>query len=317
MKTITKLFFICFMLHLSLGVTAQTDLLANSTEDGDFSEYTTAQTGIWTSTPSTTIWPSNSSWYADGAVGGGGSARTCIRVHNVETNGNYYSKYHYLNIMMDESFSTNTVYGTSVLWRKLTGLTPGATYTFSFYHKFTNALAGKSINFAVTDGIDTDGAYTLGTDGNANSFVKQLNGIVTFSTAESAYAQTSYVFTVPEGKTEVYAVFLRSHKTDKTLAGAMRINIDDMSLYLGVTTSTNSLQADNTFSVYPNPVKDYLNIISTKDIKQILITDLTGRMVMNVSDRNFTGVDVSNLQTGSYLIHLIGEETTVQRFIKK
>lgn len=232
MKTITTYFLMSLIAIFSSLVSAQDDLLANSNEDGDFSEYLISQTGVWTGSSGVTIWPSNSSWYADGAVGGGGSPRTCVRVHNVETGGNYYSKYHYLNLMMDESFSSNTVYGTSVLWRKLSGLIPGATYTFSFYQKMTSVLAGKNIMFAVTDGVQANGAYTLGADGNVNTFSKQLNGIVTFNTTSSAYTQTSYTFTVPAGKTEVYAVWLRSHKTDKTTNGSMRMNIDNMSLSL-------------------------------------------------------------------------------------
>jgi hypothetical protein len=137
-----------FLLLIALSIHsvvtyAQTDLLSTSIQDGDFSEYTVAQTGIWTGSTGITIWPSNSSWYADGATGGGASPRTCIRAHNTETGGNYYSKYHYLNLMMDESFSTNTVYGTSVLWRKLTGLIPGATYTFSFLSENDKCNYGK------------------------------------------------------------------------------------------------------------------------------------------------------------------------------
>jgi hypothetical protein len=99
----------------------------------------------------------------------------------------------------------------------------------------TNVITGKSIKFAVTDGIQANGAYTLGTDGNVNTFIKQLNGVVTFNTVSTSYAKTSYTFTVPAGKTEVYAVWLRSHKTKKTLTGVMRMNIDNMSLSLQTT----------------------------------------------------------------------------------
>jgi hypothetical protein len=309
MKKIT-FYLIAFLLLMNVPVTnAQIDLLNNSTEDGSFSTYTIDQTNFFTPT----LKPGVGFWDADGTKGG---TRTSVRVHNTTTNPNYHSAYHYLQVLMD-----NGSLGSNYIWRKISELTPGATYTFSFYYKIPHPhiLTDRSVKFGVTDDITNINVNE--TANEVNTLTNLLGGqLLDFSNTAGTgepYTQASYTFTVPAGKTEIYAVWLRSHSVDRSGTGTMRVWLDDMSLYLGVTSSTNPLQSDNTSSVYPNPVKDYLNIKSTKDIKQIMITDLTGRMVMNVADRNFTGVDVSSLQNGSYLIQLIGEETTVQRFIKK
>jgi hypothetical protein len=307
MKKIT-FYLIAFLLVMNVSVTnAQTDLLNNVTEDGSFSTYTVEQTNFFTPT----LKPGDGFWNADGTKGG---TRTSVRVHNTTTNPNYHSAYHYLQVLMD-----NGSLGSNYIWRKISGLTPGATYTFSFYYKIPLILTDRSVKFGVTDDVANINVNPTAND--VNTLTNLLGGqLLHFSNTAGTgepYTQASYTFTVPAGKTEIYAVWLRSHSVDRSGTGTMRVWLDDMSLYLGVTTSTNPLQADNTSSVYPNPVKDYLNIKSSEEIKQIMITDLTGRVVMNETDRNFSGVDVSNLQTGSYLIHLIGEETTVQRFIKK
>ena len=73
--------------------------------------------------------------------------------------------------------------------------------------------------------------------------------------------------------------------------------------------------------IYPNPSTDYLDIENQKPIDQVLILDLTGRIVYSryyqtnsLSER----IDISNLYCGTYILQLIDseKELSFSRFIK-
>jgi hypothetical protein len=59
----------------------------------------------------------------------------------------------------------------------------------------------------------------------------------------------------------------------------------------------------NSFSAYPNPVKDVLNLNFTQNISQVAVYNLLGQKVLAM-DMNATKgqVDMSNLATGTYLV---------------
>lgn len=59
----------------------------------------------------------------------------------------------------------------------------------------------------------------------------------------------------------------------------------------------------NGFSVYPNPVKDVLNLSYTKDISNVSVHNLLGQKVMTKSiNATQTKIDMSNLSNGTYLV---------------
>ncbi|MFH4967718.1 T9SS type A sorting domain-containing protein [Gaetbulibacter sp. M240] len=80
------------------------------------------------------------------------------------------------------------------------------------------------------------------------------------------------------------------------------------------TLEINSVVADNTlssgefntasFSMYPNPANSYLNFQTTDEISSIKIYDITGKVVMTSYDLNNKRIDVSQLTSGIYLLHL-------------
>ncbi|NDP21086.1 MAG: T9SS type A sorting domain-containing protein [Paludibacter sp.] len=305
MKTITKFFFIGFMLLLSFGVTAQTDLLSNATEDGDFSEYLTTENQIWPPKPGAGYWD------ADGVKGG---TRTALRVHFTDDpllTWNYHSKYHYIQVLMD-----NGTLGCNYIWRKLSGLTPGETYTFCFYYRMTHTLAERSVNFAITDAV-TNIKVNKNADGN-NIIDGQLGSTMLelASTANTTYNRATYTFTVPNGKTEVFATWMRNKTIAATPTETMRIFLDDMSLYVGTTTSTPNQQKNSLLNVFPNPVKDYISFNSQGGIQRVIIMDMLGKILIDTPIRVDNKVDVSSLPQGNYLIKCIGSETKTLRFIK-
>ena len=82
-------------------------------------------------------------------------------------------------------------------------------------------------------------------------------------------------------------------------------------------TSVDTDDTNSHLQVYPNPVKEILNIsLNGFEAQTYQIVDLNGRIVMQ---GNYTEkLDVSHLQSGTYVLKLmIGEKFKTERFIKK
>lgn len=234
MKTTTKFLFICFFSILSGGIMAQTDLLSVSSEDGDFSEYLQTANQIW---PPAYPAAANS-WFADGVTGG---TTTSVRNHNVEPEAptpaikNYHSKYHYIQFLMDNGPS-----GSNYLWRKISGLTSGVTYTFSFYYRMPFVKADHHLKFAVIDDL-ANIKVNPASDG-INTFEGELGAshlqLIAYADSTGLYRKASYTFTVPAGKTVVYASWLRNVTIATTPTYNYRSFLDDMSLVVTPQIST-------------------------------------------------------------------------------
>lgn len=69
-------------------------------------------------------------------------------------------------------------------------------------------------------------------------------------------------------------------------------------------TSLGVADFDNqSFSAYPNPVKDILNINYTQNITDVTVYNILGQQVLNsVANANKTQLDMSSLATGTYLV---------------
>ena len=87
----------------------------------------------------------------------------------------------------------------------------------------------------------------------------------------------------------------------------------DIVLISGINEESNA-----TFNLYPNPVNDVLNIQSSKNITQMIITDMQGKIVSNLnSNQNIVQVNTASFLPGLYLLQLINEDGTTgtRRFI--
>jgi hypothetical protein len=73
------------------------------------------------------------------------------------------------------------------------------------------------------------------------------------------------------------------------------------------------------FNVFPNPVNDQLQIIIDDNIVyNVEIIDITGKQVYNGQVQNNSIVDMSNLDSGNYLVRLVNENNQkVVRVVKK
>lgn len=94
------------------------------------------------------------------------------------------------------------------------------------------------------------------------------------------------------------------------------VYVDNIYLYKDSTASIGDL--DFNFEVYPNPVKEVLNVISAESIEMVKIYDLTGSIVKQATPKkaNFD-LDVADLSNGVYLVKLnAGNKEVTTKLIK-
>ncbi|AFL79908.1 hypothetical protein Aeqsu_0395 [Aequorivita sublithincola DSM 14238] len=92
--------------------------------------------------------------------------------------------------------------------------------------------------------------------------------------------------------------------------------IDDVVLYKG-TIGTEDFTA-NKFSVYPNPVKDMLNIKSTTAVDNVTVYDILGKVVLQENPGKISpAINMSGLASGSYLVKVtIGNSSKTVKVLK-
>lgn len=93
---------------------------------------------------------------------------------------------------------------------------------------------------------------------------------------------------------------------------------EEYTLNIGEEMGTSDLEGSS-FSYYPNPVKDVLNVKSDQQISDIRIYDLTGREVFAQTINSNSGeVRINHLQPGIYVIKAIVDgKREIFKIIKK
>jgi hypothetical protein len=87
---------------------------------------------------------------------------------------------------------------------------------------------------------------------------------------------------------------------------------------LGMPSGINATEPVSGLKLYPNPVKDYLQLdVPLYNNEKIIITDITGRIV-NETELTTNSLDVSGLQAGTYIISVMRGQAVLgrSRFIK-
>jgi hypothetical protein len=163
----------------------------------------------------------------------------------------------------------------------------------------------------------------LKNNSNANSLVLQTvsAGVTTIETIAITAADTaeqSYQIDVPAGSTTWFGSFqlrLRFVNTAGNLdGGSIEVNriqiVDPATLSIEVNTLSS-------FNLYPNPVKNTLNIKSQDAISNVAVYDLLGKEVFSSNNVSNT-LDVSSLSNGVYLIRLTSNKgIATKRFVKE
>ena len=72
------------------------------------------------------------------------------------------------------------------------------------------------------------------------------------------------------------------------------------------------------FLIYPNPVDDILKIKSSDEIKKVKVYNLSGQLIMSEGQGFETQIDMSNFDSGMYLLRIETEDNIYsKRIVKK
>ena len=219
---------------------------------------------------------------------------------------------------------------------KLGNLTSGQ-YTLGF-HVYIPAGKGGYLNFQENE-IPGNGAWGLNVYFNLNN--EWLGNGFVFDDSNPP-VQVSNAFEYPEDEwfnvnfnidldtdsvvmnVNGAEVYVGSFYTGSNLGGVDFFSIDENNeLYIDdvlFTTGTVGVEdfATESFSVYPNPVKDVLNIQTKTAVDQVVIYDVLGKVVLSVQPEVISPkIDMGSLSSGAYMVNVtIGNSTKTIKVIK-
>ncbi|WP_374464676.1 GEVED domain-containing protein [Chryseobacterium sp.] len=197
-------------------------------------------------------------------------------------------KYHY-----NSSNAANTWFFTQGL-----NLTAGVQYTISY--KYGNNSSTYVEKLKVAYGTSPDAAAMTGS-------------VADYPSINDGVAHTeSVTFTVPA--TGVYFFGFNAYSD----SNQYYLYIDDISINNANLATSEVAVAKNTIQVYPNPFTDVLNISDSKNVKNISVTDATGRLVKTITNPE-SAIHLRDLMQGVYLVTLEMKDGTKQtiKAIKK
>lgn len=82
-----------------------------------------------------------------------------------------------------------------------------------------------------------------------------------------------------------------------------------------ITTSNENLLENKLIQIYPNPVKDVLNIRSNLEVKKITVRDITGKVVLLSETQQ--NINMAHLSKGVYLLQVQTAEGLIEKKIMK
>jgi len=82
-----------------------------------------------------------------------------------------------------------------------------------------------------------------------------------------------------------------------------------------ITTSNENLLENKLIQIYPNPVKDVLNIMSNLEVKKITVRDITGKVVLLSETQQ--NINMAHLSKGVYLLQVQTAEGLIEKKIMK
>jgi hypothetical protein len=188
----------------------------------------------------------------------------------------------------------------------------GSSY-FGFNTAITEDLFGFGAEDATSDNLWFEVVITKGDNANSWSAIAKVINITTEAEVMNWDLGTFAVAEAFHNSDDYYAAIT---SVDGGVAGRVTnrtIEIFDANPLVKTTTGISDIP--RTLKIYPNPVKDVLNINSS-DFNKIEIFNLLGRLV-NKAEISRSTVDVSELETGIYIVKLIGSEVVVAKIAKE
>lgn len=73
------------------------------------------------------------------------------------------------------------------------------------------------------------------------------------------------------------------------------------------------------FTIYPNPVKSELNIVSETPILKVNIYNMEGKKILTVEQKDIKKVNLTTIETGNYILQAVDHKGTTKnsKFIKQ
>jgi photosystem II stability/assembly factor-like uncharacterized protein len=191
---------------------------------------------------------------------------------------------------------------------------------------FPDQMNGFAVGYSNMSGSDViktiDGGNTWQNISSGGTFNNALRGVY-FPTVNTGYAvgeNGRIIITNDAGNTwtssnsgvldDLYSTFFVSNagfavgKAGKILKTRVNVSSNDFT------------DLDKKLKVYPNPTNNQITIESELDIKEISITDFTGKTLKTIIS-NFHRINVSELPSGIYFIKIITDARTMTQKIVK
>lgn len=184
-----------------------------------------------------------------------------------------------------------------------------------------NLTAGSNVtvDYFVMNFVSGTSALTASYDltvGNAPTAAAQTTVITTETGLSNAdYEAKSFTFTPPTTGVYYFSIKHTSPANATTVTHALIVDNFTVSQELGTAEFLNSH-----FSVYPNPVKDVINISNDTNalVSTVEMTDLNGRVVKRQTVNNTSGqVSISELSTGMYMMKIATDQGSFTKKIVK
>ncbi|HEX8018012.1 MAG TPA: T9SS type A sorting domain-containing protein [Flavobacterium sp.] len=180
----------------------------------------------------------------------------------------------------------------------------GDDYVFSYT---TGNVAGESVSFQFTTNSNYQGACIFrGCNGGA------MTDCLAFKYNANPATSTITAANLGANETIYVAVGIWSTPNDLNFS----VNNFTVTPSLGVV--ENNIKS---ISVYPNPVKDFLQISNAQqNISDVVVYNLLGQQVIreNWSGKNNSSLDMTQLISGTYLVKIIADgKTESKRIIKE
>lgn len=211
-----------------------------------------------------------------------------------------------------------------------------STYDGTVHNSFATAVAipfNTNINGTISSGTDTDYyKFTISTKGTATVTLSTLPANYDFyiyNSTQTQVAASKTAGTATETNTRTYAkgtfyvkVAGRNHLFNATNCYTLNVTLGTATL-TGESVDAAVASGNTSIHVYPNPVKDVLNVSVTKlnTGATIKITDIYGKTVLSQSLTSSNAqVNVGKLAAGTYLLSVVNKDgavVNVEKFVKQ
>ena len=269
----------------------------------------------------------NSIFYVNGAVTNTNtnviSGTSCANLSLTDVGGNFYTP---LNFTATTASYSCTLNGYRMLTLPYEATIPSGIAAYTLQYSATEVNGSKITNSKIPANTPVliVGSGTFSFDGTGsvstphNVKVNDMNGVYI---ATKAYAGSYYLDTV-NGVTAFYKSVSGTEPTIKPfstfLSPSISVTASNLPLKLdGVLLNTEmNSQILNSFKIYPNPVKEVLNIDFNTNNTVCEIFDMQGKMVLKLVSGS-TQFNVSSLPKGIYTLKITDSEKTLTYKIVK